>query len=324
VNLHFEMPELGVTYESLLAGMAREGFTHVSLVTQWAQGDVHSAEVRPHPTETPPDETLRRALRAARAVGLRALVFPILWLERSRAGEWRGALRPRDRGAWWRAYERFTLHYAHIAAQEGAWGLSVGSELSSMEGDEGRWRALIAAARARFSGRLLYSANWDHAERVPFWDAVDHIGVTGYHPLSSAPDPSVEELTAAWGRARDTLGRWLDRAHPGRPLLITELGYPSLRGAAARPWDYTPDRPVDLEAQRRPLEAFRRAWRGEARLEGAFVWSWWGLGGPHDGWYTVRNKPALREVRAWLRAERARAGLPPPPAALALERPAQP
>ena len=97
------------------------------------------------------------------------------------AGEWRGKLAPTDRDRWYESYRSFILHYASLAEACGAQEFSVGSELGSMQVDAERWRSLIATVRANYRGRLLYSANWDDYESVPFWRDLDAIGVTGYY-----------------------------------------------------------------------------------------------------------------------------------------------
>lgn len=294
---HYEFPDLGLTFDRMVDEIAEIGATHVSVVVQWSQADVAATEIAPHPKETQDDKVVRAIVRRARAKGLAVMVFPILWVEKRELGQWRGTLKPADEDAWWRSYRRFVLHYADLAAEEGAALFSVGSELASLEHRADRWRALIAEVRARFPGRLLYSANWDHYEAVPFWGELDYIGLTGYYRLTEGHDPSQHELTQAWIGIRNRLTSW--RQGIGRPLLFTELGYPSIEGAARSPWDYTGARPADPEAQRRCYEAFLQAWRDEPALAGVFFWNWWGPGGLQDTWYTLKGKPALEVVRRW-------------------------
>lgn len=85
------------------------------------------------------------------------------------------------------------------------------------------------------------------------------------------------------------------------PVLFSEVGVPSVEGALAGPWDYTLDAPVDLEAQRLAFELFREALvPGTSPAEGfhgAFLYDYWGPGGPDDKTYSPRGKPALAEWR---------------------------
>jgi hypothetical protein len=297
LGLHFE--DSGRGYEGYLWEIARTGAGHVSIVIQWSMTDIRASEVRRHSLFTPTDEDVIRVIRQAKAFGLEVTLFPILWIEERADGEWRGRLAPEDPAAWFASYRSFVLHYAAIAAAEGVWALSVGSELGSMEIWETQWRALISSCREVFAGPLLYSANWDHAERTPFWDALDFIGVTGYYELATEedPEPGVEPLSRAWRPIIEQL-RVLSEEHE-RPLLITEVGYVAQRIAAARPWDYTVDGDIDLGAQYEAFVALTHAWNQEPFLAGVFVWNWFGDGGSQDNGYTPRNKPSEQVLRRW-------------------------
>ena len=55
--------------------------------------------------------------------------------------------------------------------------ICIGLEYSHAEKFSERWRRIIAAVRAVYHGRISYGANWTDFEKVPFWDAVDEIGV---------------------------------------------------------------------------------------------------------------------------------------------------
>jgi hypothetical protein len=297
LGLHFE--DSGRGYEGYLWEIARTGAGHVSLVIQWSMTDIRASEVRRHPLFTPTDEDVIRVIRQAKAFGLEVTLFPILWIEERADGEWRGRLAPEDPAAWFASYRSFVLHYAAIAAAEGVWALSVGSELGSMEMWETQWRALISSCREVFAGPLLYSANWDHAERTPFWDALDFIGVTGYYELATEedPEPGVEPLSRAWRPIIEQL-RVLSEEN-ARPVLITEVGYVAQSIAAARPWDSTVDGDVDLGAHYEAFVALTRLWNQEPFLAGVFVWNWFGDGGSQDNGYTPRNKPSEQVLRRW-------------------------
>lgn len=273
------------------------------VVVQWGQADVHDVNLAPYRWGTN-DLQVRTVLTHARRRGLDTLVFPIVRLATLEPGRWRGTLAPRDRAQWWQSYEGFLLHYAQLATETGATWLSVGSELGSMEGDEAQWRALITRVRGVFAGRLIYSANWDHFPHVGFWDALDAIGMNAYHPITTQEAPTTAALVAAWRQLRPGLLLW--PALLGKPLIFTEVGYPSVRGGAARPYDFGGEGPADVEAQARAFRAFIEAWSGQP-IEGACVWLWTGRGGPADRGYMPRGKPAEALLRAWF------TGLPLPP-----------
>ncbi|MBX3251683.1 MAG: hypothetical protein KF901_31185 [Myxococcales bacterium] len=93
-------------------------------------------------------------------------------------------------------------------------------------------------------------------------------------------------------------------------VVLTEVGYPSRRGAARAPWDDGPGAPVvDLEQQRVLVGAFCDAFAERGVIEGFYAWNWFGVGGPRDTGFTLRGKPAGRALEAcferpWERAER--------------------
>ena len=297
VTPYSEVRAAGVTFDSMVDEISALGAKDISVVVQWSQRDVNATQIAPHPKETQDDAVVRKMLRRARDRGLRTTLFPIIWVERRAPGKWRGTIAPTDVEAWWGAYRAFILHYARLAADEDVALFSVGSELNSMELHEARWRALIAEVRGVYRGRLTYSANWDHFEHVRFWDALDLLGVTAYFELTQEALPSVTALTEAWRKVREVL---LDfQARHGRPLLITEVGWPSQVGGAQRPWNYAAGAPVDLEVQRRCYEAFVAAWGTTRDFGGVLFWNWWGPGGERDGDYTPRRKPAERHLRAF-------------------------
>ena len=73
---------------------------------------------------------------------------------------------------------------------------SVGSELNSTEDQADRWRHIVDRVRARFPGRVTYTANWDRYDNVTFWQMVDFISVSSYFELSREdPDAPVSRLT---------------------------------------------------------------------------------------------------------------------------------
>jgi hypothetical protein len=313
LGLYSEDPDWD--YGEFLDEIAAAGATHVSIVVPWFVETIRDTEVFAHPRYTAPMSTVERCIRDARARGLEVFLFPILRVEDRSDGGWRGTLAPRDVDAFFASYTGFVLRFAALAERLCVPLLSIGSELASMEGHERSWRLLIGEVREAYGGALTYSSNWDHYEQVGFFDDLDYAGVTGYFELvdknqTPPPEPETDELIHGWREQHLRLMRWQRRV--GKPLLLTEVGYLSQRGAAARPWDEGADEPLDLELQRRCYEAVRRVWDGERRLAGLYFWNWFGWGGPDSNEYTPRDKPAAAELSAWYRAGAASAPAPRP------------
>jgi hypothetical protein len=283
----------------MLDEMKRAGVNFVAIVVPYYLKTARDSKIYRHERFSMPMSTVRRTIADARRRGMEIFLFPILRIEDERYG-WRGELRPSDVDEFYRSYTDFILSFAVLAEELKLPILSVGSELSSMDVQEDRWRALIAEVRKVYSGKLTYSANWDHYHAVPFVDALDYAGVTGYFELAQqGQDPSTEQLVEAWRHYYLKLKRWQHKL--GKPLILTEVGYLSQKDAAAWPWKEGADEPLDLELQRRCYEAVRRVWDSEPDLKGLYFWNWFGWGGKTSKEYTPRNKPAAEEVSKWFK-----------------------
>jgi hypothetical protein len=298
------------SYRPLLEEIRALGATDVSITWVWWQADLRAGEIQRVDGWSATDAQVAAAMSDARALGLRVTALPIVRLMKSSKDEWRGRIEPADEDAWWRSYRAFILRAALLSDHAGAQRLSVGSELVSREGMRSRWSDLIDEIRCEApSLELMYSANWDHYREVSFWDRVDVVGITGYFELTRRREPSVEELVRGWSAIKSALRAFSDRI--GRRLVLTEIGYPSLEGGAARPWDETRRAPVDLEQQRSAYEAAARAWSDQRFLAGIYWWNWFGFGGASDPSYTPRGKPAEKVIESWYRAgDRERPGPP--------------
>ncbi len=301
-------------YGGLITEIAELGATDVLIVVPWYQQDLHATSMQPRFGFSPTLPTVRRTLLQVQAAGLRATLMPIVLLAHTdHPRQWRGVLDPRVDGLpavgrWWDGYADLVLAHAVLAQEAGAVRMVVGSELLSMEGERDRWLDLIARVRGVFDGRLLYSANWDHFPEVTFWSALDEVGVNGYFQIAEEgvrPDPAA--IVAAWDEhlaALQTLGEQV-----GLPVLLTEIGYPSKVSAAARAWCVCPTEALDQDLQARLLDGFLQVVdRGTGGgpegdslpFQAFFLWNWFGAGGPQDGGFTPRGKPAEGVLRRWL------------------------
>src|SRR3954453_877867 len=191
--------------DTKLRHMAADGSSRAAVFTQWFMDAPTSSPLAPDAARTPADASILHAIETARTAGMAVTLKPQVGI---RTGSWIGAAPPADLDAFWSDYRTMLLHYADLAEQGGASMLVIGTEMGTLSSDEGRWRALIAEVRAHFSGELTYAANYDEFSRVPFWDALDYIGIDAYFGLAddADPAPSADALTAAWSQ-RGFLGR---------------------------------------------------------------------------------------------------------------------
>ena len=260
------------------------------------------------------DEGLAETARLARALEIKTLLKPHLWVR----GGWVGDIDMKseaDWEAWFSSYQAFILHYAELARREGFAGLAVGTELRHAARRTADWRRLIRRVREVYRGPLTYCANWGEEGEVAFWDDLDFIGVQAYYPLTAAPRPTLDQMRAGWGPIVARLGTLARRTR--KTIVFTEVGYKSVAGSAAAPWKWDVDGAVNLELQRDAYRAmFESVW-SQPWLGGTFLWkwhpdpaarsSWWQREGPDriQRDFTPQGKPALEVVREFYAGGRA-------------------
>jgi hypothetical protein len=252
------------------------------------------------------DERVRAAAAQARALGMKVMLKPHIWL---RPPAWPGSIdHPSDAAwaAWFASYRPFILHYAALAQREGMEALCIGNELQHASLREREWREMIAAVRAVYAGPITYGATAEEVTGVPFWDAVDFIGVSAYFVLTPEQTPTPAALAAAWRPVADRM-RGLSARH-GKRVVFTEIGYRSADFAAWRHWEITDAAPVNLRAQANAYAAFFDTVWGEDWMGGAYFWKWFshpGHSGPDSNDFEFEGKPAAEIVAAAYRAEAA-------------------
>ncbi len=298
------------------ARLSRLGADAVSLMPFAFERDPHApglAFLGDHPSSET-DVGLIHAARRAHAQGFSVLWKPHLWVGHD---SWPGEIEMRDEaswGEWWSGYRRYVLHHAMLAAWTQAEFFCVGVELDRTAigpERERAWRELIAAVRAIFPGQVTYAANWDRAPEIPFWDALDFVGVDAYYPLAAGDQATDAELDRGAQEVVGRLARLAQKAH--RPLLLTEVGFPARRAAWREPnaegGDL--DERDQLRAYRSLLTALgRRPW-----LAGVFVWKSFSdesAAGQHSGRADFRFLGRLSEaaVRDFFALGNARSTLP--------------
>ena len=294
------------------------GANHVLVPITMEQETISSSTVGAG-EETLSDADLAALVRASHRAGLNVTLMPLVEVRRGDRDHWRGVLRPQNAERWWNAYEQTLCHYADLAHRESVSTLVVGSELSSLAtpAHRQRWARVSEAVRARFGGRLAWVSNHDALEQRAALEFVDVAGVSAYFPLADDPDAPPHFLERRFREITEVLATY--QREVDLPLVLFEVGFPSIDGGAMVPWDYTSGAPIDLEEQRAAYAAVRYALTDADFVEGALFWGWFGPGGPHDRYYTPRGKPAERELAELLRSRAfpaARASLTAPPSRL--------
>jgi hypothetical protein len=203
------------------------------------------------------------AIEAAHAAGLRVLLVPHLWVERS---AWQ---------RWATGYSRFLLEWAKVAASAGADMLSAGVELRSWVTTTHAPSFVDVLRRVRriYHGPITYAANWDDVEDTVILGELDVIGINAFFPLSKHPHATFDELVQGGREVARRVGDLARSWH--KPILFTEIGYTTRADPAFEPWTW-PDKMtgvvVDQRAQADAYTALLLPVIDEPWFVGLFVW----------------------------------------------------
>lgn len=293
--------EREATLESLKR-LRKTGAKWVALTPSWYVDDLRSSDIapwsdpEPGKAKTPSDESLRTVLSWVKRLGMKAVLKPHLDVK---TGEFRGSLKPKNEDAWFESYEKFILHYARLAEEEGCSLFILGTELTSLSGmaHGKRWDRIIALVREVYSGKLTYAANWDAAHLTPFWERLDYIGVDGYYAV---PGADAGAMRIGWAVHRTHLA--LLAARWGMPILFTEIGLTSQSGANMKPATYTRFGKLDLDVQKHYLSAFIDELGSQPWFAGFLYWAWEidpKVGGEKDRSMAVKGKPAEQALKKY-------------------------
>ncbi len=218
-------------------------------------------------------QSIQRPIAEAHRRGLKVFIKPHLGYWGSRFA-WRGEISYQSEEEWDRFFASYGEWITRLAAlSRKADGFCVGVELDATLSREARWRKLIAKVRRVTPAPLSYAANWSDYRRVPFWDALDVIGIQAYFPVTDTPDPDEDALRAGWEAILSEL-RGYSVEHD-RYVLFTELGYNQSPQAAVRPWEGGRSGEAGAVAlQARCLKVALQEIEVEPRVLGAFLWKW--------------------------------------------------
>lgn len=271
----------GTEYSArLLDHLVAMGVNYVSITPFGRVWDLQDTEIRMD-FEAPWTENraaVLRMIRQAKERGLGVLLIPHLWVDVP--GLWRGEMDPGSPARWedyQASYRRFVLAWARVAAEGGADAFSIGVECKSWSGRFGAyWSGLIGEVRDTFPGALTYSANWDEAEDVLFWEELDLVGINAFYPLHWENDATDAHYLAGGTRVAERVGALATELD--KPILFVEVGYTTRADAAVEPWtwpDGMSDVVVDEREQARALGALLHDVLDERYFAGFFVWRYY-------------------------------------------------
>lgn len=207
----------------------------------------------------------------------------------------------------WLAFEKefraFTLFWATLAEEEGVEMLCLATECKAFVRERSDfWFRLIKEIREVYCGSITYSANWDSYQDIPFWEALDHIGISAYFPLSDDATPTLEDLLALWKPKTKELKKYSERI--GRQILFTEYGYLTVDGCAGKTWEIEKEirqRARNEQAQANAIEALLTTFSSTDFWAGGFLWKWFPEGKGHEGYPEKDYDPQGKKAEAVIR-----------------------
>ncbi len=247
---------------------------------------------------------VRKSISSAQAAGLKVMLKPQIYIP----GSWVGDLDFEDDAQWesWETqYRAYIMNMVDIAVEQGAEMICIGTEINhSAAKREDFWRSMIRDIRAMYTGQLTYSANWDSYQKVPFWDALDYIGISAYFPLTDSDTPDFVELLSEWRPIVKKLSKYSKKKK--KQILFTEFGYLSVDGCAYRAWELEKQvhqLSINEQAQANAIESLFLAFWKEDFWAGGFLWKWFPNMQGHEGYidkdYTPQNKMAQTVIERW-------------------------
>lgn len=258
----------------MIKRLSQLGVNSVAIVFPLFQNGWQASQVTTDPEMTPTIQELEMVILAAKEEEVTVMLRPILDEQSMMmAKRWRGNILPQDIDAWFESYRLLLLDYARLAQAMGVELLNIGTELNSLQINKyaEQWINMIREIKEVYSGKLIYSFNWDAVGDIAesrFVPLLDYVGIDAYFPLQ-APDQANEAmLEEAWQE-------WLPTIKPltsVKPLMITEAGIIPVKGAHRTPYAWEiPGGVYDPEAQAHYYQATYRIWR--PFTEGLYWWT---------------------------------------------------
>jgi hypothetical protein len=249
-------------------------------------------------------EGIKNSIELAHASGLKVMLKPQVWIR----GGWVGDVDFETEADWiiWQdTYRAYIMSFVKVAIEHNVDMICIGTEYRiSAKKREPFWRSLISEIRKDYKGKLVYSSNWDSYDEVPFWDALDFVGISAYFPLTDMDTPIQMYLSFKWKSIVSKLKKFSLKFN--KKILFTEYGYLSVDGAAGRTWELekqVKQLNINEKAQANSLEALYEAFWKEDFWAGGFLWKWFPNGHGHEGYperdYTPQGKMAESVVKKW-------------------------
>lgn len=243
------------------------GATHIVLTPTWYQRTKTSNEI--YPTQsTPSDSAIRQITINAHQLGYKIILKPHLDTE---DGSFREDINPQQFQRWFSYYTNFVLHYLAIAQELSIEQFCIGTELRKLS-HRAEWKILIDTIRKVYSGKLTYAANWDEYPQVVFWKYLDYIGIDAYFPLAESREATIEEYLENFDLWLSQIDNFQSRCR--KNIIITEIGFRSIKGSGWRPYDWQLQGIMDEQSQADAYQTILETLSRKSWLAGIYFWKW--------------------------------------------------
>jgi len=247
---------------------------------------------------------IKESIKLAKTNNLKIMLKPQVWMREKWVGEMDFDTEA-EWQTWEQSYSEYIMSFVDLAIEMDIDMICVGTEFKiATIKREKFWRNLISQVRTKYTGLITYSSNWDSYKNIPFWDALDFIGISAYFPLSDADTPNVYYLKYKWASVKNRLKKFSLKF--SKPILFTEYGYLSVDGCANKTWELEKQRrnlKANEKAQSNALEALYSALWNESWWAGGFLWKWYPNGRAQEGErekdYTPQGKISELTIKKW-------------------------
>lgn len=233
---------------------------------------------------------IKECTKLAHAENFKIMLKPHLWINHNFYTGELDFKNEKDWIKWETEYENYILNFAKIAQSEKMELFCFGTELKNPIAKRPQyWFHLIKKIKNIYSGKLIYAANWDEFDEVPFWSELDYIGIDAYFPLSKSQTPTVNELIVGWELHIQNIEKIQQKFN--KKVIFTEYGYRNANYCANEPWSEK-NTTVNNQAQTNSYEALFLVVKNKSWYQGGFAWKWFA-----EDYYTNRNEAELYTTR---------------------------
>ena len=202
ISLGMHSKHYNYDYTPLIEEISDTGADWIGLTIKFRQDKVNSDSIIiPSPSSAFWDQLIH-TIRSCRASDLNVFLSPIIKINHPEGDDWRGSINPDNKEKWCAQYTDLIKTLAILSEKENVSMLSIGSELTSMQGHEHLWRNLITDIKNIYTGILTYSSNWDALNDRSFFNELDMLGISAYFKLSDYTNPSQRTLNKSWMKIR--------------------------------------------------------------------------------------------------------------------------